>query len=163
MPTFPDFDYFFAIDVLHISKFTLSLSSIFGCIFVFIWPSLYQKYFKDKEYSSMFYMAQIMFVLQAALFTCVALRLNLIIGVPDIVAYLILGPVVTTLERSLTQMPTFIIMAKIIPPGVEATFMSLATTIHVLNAHTMRGIVGVIINDLAINVTKDNFGGFYKL
>ena len=85
------------------------------------------------------------------------------IGVPDVVAYFILGPVVSTLERSLTSMPTFIIMAKIIPPGVEATFMSLATTIHVLNQHTMRSIVGVIINDAAVNVTKNNFGDFYKL
>ena len=163
MPAFPDFDYFFAIDILKISKFTLSLSGIIGCVFTLLWPSIYQKFLRDSEYSNMFCISQVLYIVQAALFMCMALRLNLIIGFPDMAAYLIFGPVVHTLEKCLTYMPMFIIMAKIIPPGVEATFMSLASTIHVLNQHTMRVIVGVIINDNTIDVTKEHFDGYYKL
>ena len=88
------------------------------------------------------------------MFTCVALRLNLKLGIPDLAAYMILGPIIGSIEKALTHMPSFIIMAKIIPPGVEATFMSLATTILSLNQHSIRAVVGVMINDATVNVTK---------
>ena len=41
MPTFSEFDYFFAVDELKISLATLALQSIYSGVFIFVYPILY--------------------------------------------------------------------------------------------------------------------------
>ena len=57
-----------------------------------------------------------------------ALRLNLDVGVSDLFMFLVFGALPEVIERLLVMLPAFIIMAKIIPPGLEGTMMSLTAT-----------------------------------
>jgi hypothetical protein len=76
-----------------------------------------------------------------------ALRVNIYLGIPDVLVFLIAGPIAQTLERGLTILPSQIIMSKLIPPGVEASMMSFSATIISLNQFTIRNIMGIYIND----------------
>ena len=90
-------------------------------------------------------------------------RLNVKFGIPDVPLYIFSGQLADTLERSLTIMPSYIIMAKIIPKGIEGTLMAFSTTIVALNQFTIRAILGVIINDSFVNVTTSNLNDYYIL
>ena len=57
------------------------------------------------------------------------------------------GNFATVIERLLTMIPSFIIMAKIIKPGVEGIMISLMMTIINLNQFTIRTLFGTLIND----------------
>jgi hypothetical protein len=90
-------------------------------------------------------------------------RQNVKYGVPDVLLYIVSGQLADTLERCLTIMPSYIIMAKIIPKGIEGTLMAFSTTIVALNQFTIRAILGVIINNSFVNVTTNNLNDYYIL
>jgi hypothetical protein len=51
-----------------------------------------------------------------------------------------------TVERLLIVLPNFIIMAKMIRPGLEGSMMSLTSTVVYLNMYFIRNGLGVLIN-----------------
>ena len=55
VPDFTDYTYFFALDVLKISKFTFGLTTVFQGVMVFFAPMVYQKFFKNTEYVEMYF------------------------------------------------------------------------------------------------------------
>ena len=57
MPSFSDFDYYFAIDELGISVATLGLMTIYTGVFIFIYPILYQAFFITAEFTTLFYLS----------------------------------------------------------------------------------------------------------
>lgn len=57
MPTFGDFGYYFAIDVLKISKEFLCIVPVLGSVFCVLNPLLYQKLFSRAEYRTLFLIA----------------------------------------------------------------------------------------------------------
>ena len=91
-----------------------------------------------------------------------ALRLNEGL-VPNLVLYILCGPIASVLEKAMTLMPSNIIFSQVIPPGVEATMFAVAHTVINLNVFTLRALVGVFINDNFVFVTKENMDNFYVL
>ena len=73
MPSFTDFEYFFAVDVLKISKFAINLSTIFGAVSIFLLPVFYQRYLAKKEFLISFYLSQIIYLIAFCLTLCLAL------------------------------------------------------------------------------------------
>lgn len=47
-------------------------------------------------------------------------------------------------------------MAKVIPPGIEGTMVSLFTTIINLNQFTIKTAFGTWVNDKYVGITNDN-------
>lgn len=92
---------------------------------------------------------------------CLALELNK--KVPTLLLYILSGPIAQIIDKVMTMMPCNIIMSKTIPFGVEATMFSFAHTIINLNLFTLRTLMGVLINDNFVHVTKDDFSNFYIL
>ena len=68
----------------------------------------------------------------------VAFRWNLELGIPDLLIYLVFGNFAEVLEKMMVVLPSFIIMAKTTPPGVEAIMISLTMTIINLNLTILR-------------------------
>ena len=58
------------------------------------------------------------------------------------------------LEHSLTMMPSIILTAKLTPPGIESTIMSFSTTIVRINQYSLRGYIGILLNQFLLKVTK---------
>lgn len=90
MPSFTDFEYFFAVDVLKITTMAINLSTIFGAIFLFLLPVLYQKYLAKKEYLISFYFSQVVYIIAICLTLCLAFKINK--HIPDIILFAICGP-----------------------------------------------------------------------
>ena len=77
-------------------------------------------------------------------------------GLPDLFLYIVTGSFSEAVERMLTIIPSFIIMAKIIPPGVEGTMSALTATIINLSNFLIRIAFGVFLNDRFVGVTNEN-------
>jgi hypothetical protein len=61
------------------------------------------------------------------------------------------------------MIPSFIIMAKVIPPGIEGTMVSLFTTIINLNQFTIKTAFGTWVNDKFVGITNDNIDKYWIL
>ena len=68
-----------------------------------------------------------------------------------------------TVGHGLTMMPSFILLARVIPPGFESTMMAISAAIIQFNIETLRDLIGVLLNYLFVGVSKDNFENFYTL
>lgn len=54
-------------------------------------------------------------------------------------------------------------MAKIIPPGIEGTMMSLTATIINLGQYILRMAIGVLINDMFVGCSRENIQLYWVL
>ena len=163
MPSFHDFDYFFYLDVPKLSKSTISFAQIFGGLFIGLVPFIYQRFLRDAEYTTCFYVSQASYIIQGMISISLALRLNLLVGIPDILMFIVSGPAAAVIERGLTMLPSQIILAKVILPGVEASMISFSATIISLNQFSIRNIMGVVINDKFFQVSNESFDQYYML
>lgn len=75
------------------------------------------------------------------------------IGLPNFLVYFCTGSLVGPLERSLKNLPGTILLAKMIPKGVESTLKSISGTIIGLDT-TIRSQLGLAINDAYFNVSN---------
>lgn len=92
-----------------------------------------------------------------------ALRLNEKLFIPDMLLYLVTGSLMSVVEQVMTIIPSFIIMAKTVPPGVEASMISLTMTIINLSLFVTGGPIGTLINDVFVGVTRENLNDYYVL
>ena len=92
-----------------------------------------------------------------------ALGWNKAVGIPDLALYLLGGSIAATLEKGFSFFPSFVLVSKMIPPGIESTMMSLSTSIIILNQFLLRQLMGLIINDTFIHVTKKNMDNYIWL
>ena len=90
-------------------------------------------------------------------------RTTLKYGIPDYPVYFVSGVFANSLERALVMAPSHIIMAKLIPKGVEASMFAVSSTILSLNQFTIRATLGFLINDNFVFVTRKNLGDYWKL
>lgn len=67
------------------------------------------------------------------------------------------------IERLLTMIPSFIIMAKIIKPGIEGIMISLSMTIINLNQFVMRNALGTFVNDHFVGITNATIDQYWIL
>lgn len=101
MPSFEDYAYYFAIDEMQISKFTISFSTVVLGLICFTAPIFYQKYLKETEYVELFFAAQFVYLFQSTFMLFMALRWNLMVGVPDIVMFYVFATIPEAFERLL--------------------------------------------------------------
>ena len=111
----------------------------------------------------MFFASQIIHIVQASFFVLLAYRANHYLGLSDLMLYLLIGSFAEVVERMLTIIPSFVIMAKTIPPGIEGTMISLTMTLINLNQFILRTTWGTFINDNFVGVTKNRLGKYYIL
>ena len=133
MPGFDDFQYYFVLDVLNVSKFEYGIGTLMAGIVVFVGPIIFQKYCRDTDYRIIFFRAQILHIIQSIFCLMLALRVFKYFGVPEVLIFWATGSLMEAIERMMSLVPSFIIMGKIIPPGVEGTMISLTATIININ------------------------------
>ena len=61
------------------------------------------------------------------------------------------------------MLPSHILTAKVVPSGSEATIMGLPTTLMKFNNIILRNFLGVYINSITANVTKDDISNYWVL
>ena len=91
------------------------------------------------------------------------LQWNKQFGIPNVVLYILGGSVASILERGFSTFPSFIIVSKVVPTGVESSMMSLSITIIYLNQFFLRSAIGLLINSTFVHVTKQNTDNYLYL
>merc|ERR1712100_961650 len=133
MPSFTEFDYFYAIDVLEIEPSWIALQYIWIGVCIVFTPILYVGKFRNTEYSSLFLFTQCLYVYSFIGKLLLASGCTQAIGLPNFPVYFFTGAFVGPLERGLTMLPSTILLTKMIPKGVESTLVALSGTIIGLN------------------------------
>lgn len=92
MPSFQNYEYYYAVDHLGISPENILLTQIFlasGIIFV---PMIYHKFLRDAELKYNFYFSQVVYIISISIYLAMALKLNEGI-IPNLALYIICGPI----------------------------------------------------------------------
>lgn len=156
MPKFEEHLYYFALDILKMSKFTVAILNITQGILLIIFPMFYQAYISNSTMRMIFFYNQIGYLFTASINYVMALQVNEDIGIPSFVLYALIGQT-EMLETELLFMPTFQIASIVTPKGIEGTFIAFTSTIINLSFATLRKVSGWIVNEhITGNVTKDN-------
>ena len=163
MPTFDDYQYFFVTQILGISKFEIGLLSMFVGVALLGFPMIYNNYYKDSEYRNFFLFSQIMSVFAFATQACQAMRWNVPLGISDNAIFVFSGSFANTIERVVTIFPSYVMMARMVPPGVEGTMMAVNNTLVHLNQFTIRNLLGKCINDAFVHVGRNSLHNYYIL
>lgn len=120
------------IDVIKVQMKDISLQQIFIGVNIFLMPLFYVKFFKNWEFRSLFMLSQVLYVISH--FAKYGLALRWFKDWADeFWVYFFCATFAENIERGLTIIPSFIIMAKLIPQGVESSMLSFSNTIISLN------------------------------
>ncbi len=93
-----------------------------------------------------------------------ALRLHERLKIPSWFLYMFIGKVMESIEKMLTSIPCNIIVSLVTPDGIEASMLSVTSTIITLNLYTVKSLVGVLVNKLFTHVNNENLeNNFWKL
>lgn len=113
---------------------------------------LYIRYLKGSEYKNLFLLSHILYVISHTLKYFLACRWFK--GYGEYPIYFVTGTMAESLEMALKGIPSMIIIAKIIPKGIESSMMTLNSSVIMVLGMMTRIWMGVFINDTFIHVTK---------
>lgn len=89
MPSFPAFDYYFAIDVLKVPLDMINMQFLYlGWVSFFI-PYIYNKYLQKTNYVWMIVISHIIYIMGDSIGVTLALGLNTHYGIPTRAVYLL--------------------------------------------------------------------------
>lgn len=159
MPSFSQFDFYWAQIKLDISVSTINLQLLcVGWLSACV-PIIYQKWLIKYDYSAMFVVSQLVYVMAESINLFLHLGYHETLGIPTMVLYTLGGGVAQNFEIGFTFFICLVIVSKLVPPGIESTMYSLSVTFIVLNLFVLRAIMGIVINHYFIKVDKENLDG----
>jgi hypothetical protein len=125
MVSFRDFDFYFTIEKLGISASQIALQYLWTGTFVMAVPLIYMKCFAKAEYSTLFLFVQCLYLYTYLGKLALANGWTEALGLPNFPVYFFTGSFVGPMEHGLAVLPASVLMAKLIPRGLESTMMSL--------------------------------------
>lgn len=124
---------------------------------------MYQKWLVKYDYSVMFVISQLVYVVAETINAFLTLGYHKSLGIPTVLLYALGGSVAQNFEIGFTFFISLVIVSKLTPPGIESTMYSLSVTFIVLNLFVIRAIMGAKINDWFIHVTNEEFDRYIWL
>jgi Na+/melibiose symporter-like transporter len=153
-PAFNEFRFYFANSVLEIKAEILTSSTLVGGVLAILGPPIYFRILAKMDFRTIYLVIQIIFVIQSLLTVAMAMLLHQKLGIPNLLMYLIAAPLADFLESVMIFLPSTILIAKMLEPGIEGTMMAISGTIFSLNRAGLPSVVGVLINTLFVHVTN---------
>ena len=153
VPSFGDISYYFSLNVVHFSKFTVSLLTLLGFATLLTGTMAYERFLKNYEVRKLLEWNILIGSLGCFINLIFAMRLNLLIGISDIAFVLVSSVITDTLSTAFSQLPVLVLFAKITPKNIEATVFALFTGVLNLSAIVISPNMGIIINQTFVGVT----------
>ena len=163
VPNYSDIWYYFTIEEMKLSKFVLGMLGVIGFITLMIGTVLYSKFFSDKETRTLFRAGIIINWIGSVFGLCLALRLNIMLGISDVIFLIFTSMVTEVLSMGLILLPALILFAKITPMYIEATVYAILSGLFNFMRQVVGSWVGVLINNLLVGITNQNLDKFYLL
>jgi len=147
--------YYFKTSEAGFTQFTYSILTLLGAFAVLFGMLLYKRYFMFTEPRKILTFAIVTAMVASFFDICFILRLNLAIGIPDIVWVIFTTTSMSTLLAAMIALPPNVLFAKLTPVHVEATMMAFTGSCIAL-IFPMSKLMGILINKLTFNVNKSN-------
>lgn len=162
-PDFSDFSYYFMLNVIKLSKFQYSMLGLIGSFTGVLGTIYFEKYLKDIEVRTLIYYATICSVIQSCSSYAFACRLNLYLGINDVVFIICTDTVFGVMSLALFTLPIMALFAKITPHNIEGTvFAFLTGTVNMSNT-ILSPMIGVYLNNKFVGVTATDLSGYKNL
>ena len=84
-----------------------------------------------------------------------ALRLHERMKIPSWFFYMFIGNVMEAIEKMLTSLPCNIIVSLVTPDGIEASMLSLTSTVFSI-CSLNKGLMGIFINKVWVHANNSN-------
>jgi Na+/melibiose symporter-like transporter len=163
VPTFGDIGYYFSLNIVKFSKFTVSMLTLLSFVSLLTGTIAYERFLKFYEVRQLMKWNMIIGIVGTFIGLTFAMRLNLYLGISDI-AFVILTSIITdTLSTALSHMPVLVLFAKITPKNIEATVFALFTGVLNLSGIVISPNMGILVNKLFVGVTLSSLENYYKL
>lgn len=160
-PTFGSFGYYFMLDVVGVSKFTIGMLGVLGYTSLMAGSALYQCGCHKKEFRTLGAYSVLLTLAFAPLNLLFVLRLNNDYGLPDMFVIVFSDVVSETIASCLVLLPLMVLFAKITPKRIEATAFAFLTGTSNFTG-TLRGFVGYLVN-LFVGVSQSDLSNYYVL
>lgn len=162
IPSFGSFGYYFMLDVVKLSKFTIAMLGVLGYFCLLVGSSLYQYGFHKMEFRTLTLYGILLGIIFAPMSMLFVLRKNVEYGMPDLFVIIFSEVVSDTLGSCFHLLPIMVMFAKICPKRIEATGFAFLTGTSNFTG-TIRGLVGSLLNNLFVGVTQADLSKYYIL
>jgi hypothetical protein len=137
--------------------------SVLAFVTLLMGTMLYNRHLRHREFRQlMIWAIQISFI--SGIFGLLfVLRINVMIGINDLVFIIFTSIVTDTLILSLRIMPVMVLFAKITPHHIEATVFAFLTGVFNFSLVVISPMIGAFINRTFVNVTTTDLSNFYVL
>lgn len=163
VPSFADYGYYFYLNEVKFSEFTVSMLNIAAYISLLAGILLYQRFFKHYEIRTMLTWSVYLTFLGHFTGLFFVLRLTTYFGINDVFYVTVTTCITDTLSLAFSQLPTLVLYAKITPVHIEATVFAILTGTHNLCASVLSPQVGVWVNSKFVGVTSEDLSRYYIL
>lgn len=163
VPSFEDFNYFFLLNVIGISKFVFSMLILIGQICHVIGALIYKAWCRNIDTRWMVFFAMCVGITSNFLNYSFAKRWNLEIGIPDLAFLLFTDVVFSVVGVILYTLPILALFAKITPPKIEGTIFAFLTGTMNLANTIIAPNVGALINKEFVGVNKKDLSNYSTL
>jgi len=162
-PSFGSMFYYFNLNVVKFDISTISLLTVVGYASLLGGTMIYNRYFKEKEIRTLIKYSIVVSYFGGIFGLIFVLRLNVLIGINDVIFIIFTSVITDTLALAFSNMPLLVLFAKVTPPHIEATVFAFLTSVSNFSNTVMSPLMGAIINDFFVGVTLDNLEDFYLL
>jgi len=115
-------------------------------VFLVYLPNFYHKFFDKSDYPVIFYFNQTILLISGFLHLAVSLKIHEKLKIPPYILYCLVGTVMESAEKKLTEIPVYTIISLITPNGIESSIISFTSTLISLNIYTIKALSGVYVN-----------------
>ena len=162
-PDFGDFSYYFMLNVVKLSKFQYSMLGVIGQVTSVFGSMFYEQNLKDIEVRTVLYWSTVCSIISSLSSYAFALRLNLAIGLPDVVFIVLTDTIFGVISLAMSVLPTLALFAKVTPKKIEGTVFAFLTGTTNLANNVLSPMIGVWINEKFVGVTADDLSKYKNL
>ena len=161
IPSFEDIEYYYMLNVIKFNASTISLLRLLGFVTLFFGTMLYNKHFKEVEIRKLMVLSLLLIMASCLLTLALVFRVNLLLGIPDLVYLVLTSGLMDTLLLAFYQIPACVLFSKVTPKAVEATIYAFLSGIFNLTNSFLSPGIGVLLNLTFVGVTTENMDNYY--
>jgi len=160
VPSFSEYLYFYQMYVSKFTQFEFAMIHLIGYAATFVSSVLYNWCFKNYEERTLLAFAMVVNTF-GSIMTLIYV-LGLIGEIPPLVFVICTSTATDTIYLALSQMPSMVLFAKLIPSQIESSMFALLMGLLNLSYYTISKLIGNGYNKF-FNVNKDNMDDIWKL
>lgn len=160
IPNFSDYLYYYQLNVSMFTKLEYSMIALLGFIALLVSSLVYNWFFKNIEERILLSLAMIVNFIGSM--TTLMYVLKITLGMPELVFVALTSTVTDTIVLALSNLPSMVLFAKLIPCQIESSMFAVLMGLLNLSTTVLAKLLGNFYNEF-IGVTNENLEDIWKL